>query len=40
MAAITIRNLGDDVKASLRLAAARNGQSMEAEARRILLTCI
>jgi plasmid stability protein len=36
MAAITIRNLGDDVKASLRVQAARHGRSMEDEARRIL----
>jgi len=36
MAAITIRNLDDDVKAGLRLQAARNGRSMEEEARCIL----
>ena len=36
MAAITIRNLGDDVKTSLRVRAARHGRSMEEEARRIL----
>jgi plasmid stability protein len=36
MASITIRNLDDDVKARLRLAAARHGCSMEEEARRIL----
>ncbi|MCL2423712.1 MAG: toxin-antitoxin system [Micrococcales bacterium] len=36
MAAITIRNLDDDVKASLRIVAAQNGRSMEEEARRIL----
>ena len=36
MASITIRNLDDDVKARLRLAAARHGRSMEEEARRIL----
>lgn len=36
MASITIRNLDDDVKARLRIAAARHGCSMEEEARRIL----
>lgn len=36
MAAITIRNLDDGVKARLRLAAARNGVSMEEQARRLL----
>ncbi|MDR2564862.1 MAG: hypothetical protein LBC97_02160 [Bifidobacteriaceae bacterium] len=36
MAAITIRNLGDDVKTALRMRAARHGLSMEEEARRIL----
>jgi plasmid stability protein len=36
MASITIRNLDDDVKARLRLAAARHECSMEEEARRIL----
>ena len=40
MAAITIRNLGDDVKAGLRLQAARHGRSMEEEARRILRSAV
>jgi len=33
---LTIRNLDDDVKQALRILAATNGRSMEAEARRIL----
>ena len=36
MANITIRNLSDDVKRRLRINAARNGRSMEEEARVIL----
>lgn len=36
MATITIRNLDDDLKARLRLRAARHGQSMEEEVRSIL----
>lgn len=36
MAAITIRNLDDEVKERLRVRAAVNGRSMEAEARTIL----
>ena len=36
MSAITIRNLEDDLKARLRLQAARHGQSMEEEARQLL----
>ena len=36
MASITIRKLDDRVKAKLRLRAARNGRSMEEEARAIL----
>ena len=36
LASITIRNLDDDVKSRLRMLAARNGRSMEEEARRIL----
>ena len=36
MASLTIRNLQDDVKAQLRLRAARHGHSMEQEARLIL----
>lgn len=36
MATLTIRGLDDQVKADLRLRAAHNGRSMEAEARVIL----
>jgi plasmid stability protein len=36
MAAITIRKLDEKVKAKLRVRAARNGHSMEEEARNIL----
>src|ERR1700746_323095 len=36
MASITIRQLGDDLKRRLRLRAARNGRSMEDEARTLL----
>ena len=36
MASITIRNLDDEVKTRLRVRAARNGRSMEEEARVIL----
>jgi plasmid stability protein len=36
MAAITIRDLGDDIKERLRVQAAENGRSMEAEARAII----
>ena len=36
MASITIRNLDEDVKTRLRVRAAGNGRSMEAEARLIL----
>jgi len=36
MASITIRNLDDQLKAELRLAAARHGHSMEEEVRIIL----
>lgn len=36
MASITIRNLDNNIKAQLRLRAARHGRSMEAEARVIL----
>lgn len=36
MSSITIRNLDDDLKASLRLRAARHGLSMEQEVRNIL----
>lgn len=36
MASLTIRKLDDELKRRLRLRAARNGRSMEEEARRIL----
>lgn len=36
MAAITVRNLDDEVRDQLRLLAASHGRSMEAEARAIL----
>ncbi|WP_437887626.1 FitA-like ribbon-helix-helix domain-containing protein [Phytobacter sp. V91] len=36
MATITIRNLDDELKASLRIAAALHGNSMEEEVRNIL----
>jgi len=36
MASLTIRRLDDEVKAKLRTRAARNGRSMEEEARLIL----
>ncbi len=36
MAALTIRNLDDDIKAKLRVQAALHGQSMEEEVRSIL----
>ena len=36
MATLTIRNLDDEVKDLLRLSAAKNGHSMEEEARLIL----
>lgn len=40
MANLTIRALDDQVKADLRLRAARNGRSMEAEARAILAAAV
>ena len=40
MASITIRNLEDSLKASLRLRAARHGRSMEDEARTILRSAL
>lgn len=40
MTAITIRKLPDDVKQRLRLRAAVNGRSMEAEARDILVDAL
>lgn len=38
MASLTVRNIEDDVKAALRLRAARHGVSMENEIRSILRT--
>jgi plasmid stability protein len=40
VASITIRNLDDDLKARLRLRAARHGRSMEEEARDVLRTAL
>ena len=40
MASLLIRDLEDDVKRKLRIRAARNGRSMEAEAREILTTTV
>ena len=40
MAAITIRNIDDEVKNSLRLRAAQHGCSMEQEVRDILLRAL
>lgn len=40
MAAISIRSLDDDVRARLRVRAARHGRSMEAEARAILTDAV
>ena len=40
MASITIRKLDDDVKSKLRVRAASNGRSMEAEARLILAEAV
>lgn len=40
MASLTIRGLDDRVKAGLRVQAARNGRSMEAEARAILAEAV
>ncbi|MFZ4747858.1 MAG: FitA-like ribbon-helix-helix domain-containing protein [Sphingomonas sp.] len=36
MAALTVRNIDDAVKANARLAAAKNGRSLEAEVRALL----
>ena len=36
MASLTIRNVPDDIRTRLRVRAARNGRSMEAEARAII----
>ena len=40
MAALSIRDLDDDVKDRLRVRAARNGRSMEAEIRAILTAAV
>jgi len=40
MASVTIRKLPDDVKQDLRLLAARNGRSLEEEARRALIAAV
>lgn len=40
MAALSIRDLDDSVKEKLRLRAARNGRSMEAEVRAILTSAV
>lgn len=40
MAAVSIRDLDDDVKDRLRVRAARNGRSMEAEIRAILTAAV
>lgn len=37
MASITIRNIGEDTKARLRVAAARAGQSMEERVRQLIV---
>lgn len=40
MAAVSIRGLGDEVKERLRVRAARNGRSLEAEVRLILAEAV
>ena len=40
MASLTIRRLPDDVKQELREVAARNGRSLEEEARRALIALV
>jgi len=40
LAALSIRDLDDDVKERLRVRAARNGRSMEAEIRAILAAAV
>ena len=40
MASLVIRDLDDDVKTKLRVRAAENGRSMEAEARAILAAAV
>lgn len=40
MAAVSVRDLDDDVKERLRIRAAENGRSMEAEIRAILIAAV
>ena len=40
MATLTIRNLDEAIKRRIRIAAAQNGHSMEAEAREILANAV
>ncbi|MDA8069678.1 MAG: plasmid stabilization protein [Actinomycetota bacterium] len=40
MSTLTVRNLDEDLKTRLRVRAAQNGRSMEAEAREILRTSL
>jgi plasmid stability protein len=40
VAALSIRNLDDDVKKRLRIRAAKNGRSMESEIRAILVDAV
>ena len=40
MAALTVRDIDDDLKSKLRVQAAHNGRSMEAEARAILKSAL
>jgi plasmid stability protein len=40
VAAVSVRDLDDDVKERLRIRAAANGRSMEAEIRAILITAV
>jgi plasmid stability protein len=40
MSTLTVRNLDDELKTRLRVRAAQNGRSMEAEAREILRTSL
>ncbi len=40
MSTMTIRNIDDDLKSRLRVRAAENGRSMEAEVRQILKTAL
>jgi antitoxin FitA len=40
VAAVSVRDLDDDVKERLRIRAARNGRSMEAEIRAILVAAV